>query len=1427
MIRTRSRRLVAGLLGILLVLGLSPLGTHLLLWLVQNSAADAGWEVHVEETTGSLLAGVRLHQLRAEGHGSWVTADTVALDLWRWQVEVALMRTRWQFTSAAEGAAADERRDIAVPSFVEDLPEIRIRQGLIDVFRDDTLVWRGSSLHLQRRKPWNGQADRLEVTTSGSLLLGEIRWRISTHMAADLRDELLHIDIENLTFQEGAALVVLHGPVVLDISSGLPLKAGLSVFGYLDDGDRTRPSRSQFNADPLKIAGGLLPLSLTVSGSFHGESPWTQSFEGQAAGRIDSVAVWLDTLTARVAEGSLMGSASRSFDGHLTGQAVLADFELAHLQLPLQGRATARGLIESSSDAEVIELAVESQAVGGLATDSVDVRFEARLANGGLQAMARSDRLGNLHAEGSLGDSGRLQLNGELDAEAWLGRPTPMSVQGTMISSDLDLSLETDQFPFGADLGALHARVQKTGDQLTIDAQAAEGDLVASALLDLPAVRFDVLQIEAHQFEMSRWDPSMKGTLDGSLDGRGSIGFDVETQAGVRIDSLQLADWKLEGPVDLAANTAAGALTLEVRGDELNMVVAIDRDSVRAKGQLSGTRLRRSADSVYLRGEFAATLPWIDAAALTLSATLDSASVRRAGWFAHTTGPFHVESGPDSFNLTQTDLATTIGQTRVKARQIDREWLLSGRIDSLTLPPTSSWAVRSGQAQFTVSGLAPHPLIDLSLQAEDLLMGGQNLGTLSVSARIEDGATKAGLDLGVRGTKRLQIHLTAPVHVMDTGRRADEEVRLQITAHDYVTSSNPDSATADSTSLHLSGQLDVSVPVSQLDDDMDWSHWRGHSTISRFQIRRPTGGLRLLEPATAHLDSGALNIEDLSMALEVDRLDTALIRTVGTIEVTGRLDTIVSNLRLRMKDIDLAQASRLLSLDADVAGGFNGEAVFTGTPDRPALDMEFGAQLPELGLVTMRVRGRPLGWNALAKWRTPAQDELTASLGVPPDSQGWPDWQGARLRLRSSGIEQTALLNRWGELDDLAGRVQVDLSVSDLLQPKLEGVVDVEALQLALLDMQPGYRFDVGQIRFDGGSKGDLVGFSGTSTEGSGRLELGGTLNWPTTFSPELDLHLLLDDVPYRYADIFDVDDVDADLTWKQWEGGGRLAGFLRLNDPVAQVQLVDLTTAVPPPPAVQNDLLEQTSLDLFIDIDDLQTYSEISDVVLDGGIRLYGTLSKPRFQGELDIREGHLLLLSRRFEFDRGRIITDRLVPTYSVLDIAYDPLLLDPELDLHATAMVRDNTSEVDREVTLELLGTARGTAPVLTSPGLGDTEVLNLLAFGDPVGGTASEDFLYAAAGQLLLSRQARRVGLDEFQLLSSGGVMGATIGEPSVRVGKYLDWPLSVWLRYEGLTRDMTTGQFEAEYRITNLLKIDARTNSDRGVYGVGIVLEKDF
>jgi len=119
------------------------------------------------------------------------------------------------------------------------------------------------------------------------------------------------------------------------------------------------------------------------------------------------------------------------------------------------------------------------------------------------------------------------------------------------------------------------------------------------------------------------------------------------------------------------------------------------------------------------------------------------------------------------------------------------------------------------------------------------------------------------------------------------------------------------------------------------------------------------------------------------------------------------------------------------------------------------------------------------------------------------------------------------------------------------------------------------------------------------------------------------------------------------------------------------------------------------------------------------------------------------------------------------------------------------------------------------------------MNLLAFGDPLAPSAGGEVLAVAAGQLLLSRQARKFGLDEFQLLSSGSVLGATIGKPSLRVGKYIESPLSVWLRYEGLTSRMSTGQLEAEYRITNLLKIDARTNSDRGVYGIGLVLEKDF
>ncbi|MBT6631183.1 MAG: hypothetical protein HOB49_29460 [Gemmatimonadetes bacterium] len=1434
------RLLSLSLLVFTLAVGLSPLGIHLMLSLVRGQVADAGFELTVADASGSLLQGVGLEQVRIEDEHSWVTIDTVQISLWQWRSQMKGVRARWQLASQADTrspAAEDLRPSLPDLSILDDLPALSIGAVAIDIVEGDSLLWRGPGLQVEWQPPGRVPG-RLDLTTSGWLSTPEGPVRVAADLFAVPRDQVVRIHMQEISFREMSVggedfQAMVRGSLVIGLMGAMPMETDLGAtltFGELEgrgDQDLSIPDIWQVN-EQVQLTGTLWPVSLAGIFSYEGETPWISSIAGDGRIRADRSSLWLDSLAGVVAEGQLAASGVLQLDEGFTGTASLTGFDIGTLLAPLSGRADARVTLASSLQGQRIDIDVAAPAVGGLARDAVDLQVSAQMVNGDLRATASSDVLGQLAAQGTLGDTGRLDLAGDLQGEAWLGRPTPFALTGHAAWPELDVALESGSFPFGADPGTVLAQLHLGANrQLEIKAQAGSGRLMAMAVLDLNTSRFDTLHVAARQFDLRRWDPTLQGMLDGELGGRGVLGFGAETQGGIRIDSLQLADWQVAGPVEVSAHSSQGRLHLGARGDGLDLSLSAAVDCVNVEGRFPGLRLQRQADSVFVRGRVRGSTPWKDLLRPTLSLSIDSMSIHRADLFAYTLESIQVETRPESFDMTDAHLSTTIGEATLKALRRGRQWSISSWVDSLQLAPWKAWEATQGRARVDIAGALPYPTITASVDADALLLQGHDLGPLSVQVDIDEPGTRVSLQMGADSSSALHARLSAPGHLLDAATRAQQVARLQVTAEDYVAHAATPGQRNDSTSVRLTGQLDVALPLSQIAKDPDWSHWQGQAAIDQFWIQRPTGGLRLRDRASVRLDSGALVVDALSLEMEVDRLDTAVVPTVGSVELSGRLDTMVSNLRLRLRDVDLQSAATLLGSATDLSGLISAEAVFTGTPARPALDVEGSAQLDELGLLTVRAKGRPLGWNVLAKWQTPAQDELTASIGIPPDSLGWPDWRDGTMRLRSSGIELTALLDQWGELDDLAGRVEVDLAVSNLLQPRLRGEIDVVALQLALLDMTPGYRFAAGQIYFDDASHGRLVGFAGTSTEGSGRLELSGTLRLPTFLTPELDLHLLLDDVPYRYADIFDVDDVDADLTWEQRGDGGRLSGFLRLNQPTAQVQLVDLTAAVAPPPSVQSELMEQTQLDLFIDIDELQTLSEISDVVLDGGIRIYGTLSKPRFQGELDIQEGHLLLLSRRFEFDRGRIITDRLLPTYSVLDIAYDPLLLDPELDLQATALVYDLSSDTEREVSLELRGTAQETAPILTSPGLGDNEVLNLLAFGDPIAEQGGGNVLYAAAGQLLLSRQARRVGLDEFQLLSSGSVLGATIGKSSVRVGKYLDWPLSVWLRYEGLASHMATGQLEAEYRVTKLLKIDARTNSDRGVYGIGIVLEKDF
>jgi autotransporter translocation and assembly factor TamB len=319
--------------------------------------------------------------------------------------------------------------------------------------------------------------------------------------------------------------------------------------------------------------------------------------------------------------------------------------------------------------------------------------------------------------------------------------------------------------------------------------------------------------------------------------------------------------------------------------------------------------------------------------------------------------------------------------------------------------------------------------------------------------------------------------------------------------------------------------------------------------------------------------------------------------------------------------------------------------------------------------------------------------------------------------------------------------------------------------------------------------------------------------------------------VASRYEDIFKADDIDLDLTFAGAASGSKLAGRIRLDQPRSEPTLVvfNAPPVPPPPPALRDDFLENMALAVELDLRDLVLDSELVEIGASGAVEIGGTFYKPLFQGDMAIDEGRIYLLNQQFEFESGRVVFNSLEPTGSILDVAYDPLELDPELDLRATTQVQDIQDDEEYVVTLRLQGRAREVVPQFTSePPRDFPSIINLLAFNT----VSNQNIDYTTAlgtvaGQLLSSR-VERAGLDEFAVLPSSTLVGALPGDPAIRVGKYFSGlPLPLWVRYEALLKEMSSGEVRIEHKLKSFLTITGSAQSEYDRYGLGIGVKKKF
>lgn len=1430
----RRASLAAVLVG-LAVLALTPVGVWLAGVVAGVVIGADGWRLDIGHHGGALVSRALLGDLHLhhEGHGLDIEVDEVSLAPWSWQVTLKAPRVRWTQPSESGAAPQVGRRDtVRMP--LADLPTIDVVAGAFRLrARDDSLRIDVEEI-TARLSPEAATMDLAlgswSVTVDGTTVTGEARSAWNLHPASvDLREIDLRVVV-------GETRGTLRGRGTLDLAPTLDMWSALTLEGAASGVDSLRLD--------VTLEGSLAPLALNITVRGEGTHTWLGPLALQAGGWIAPEMVRADSFHIDVSGGKIAGRASWQPVAGLDMAAHIEDLGLGlltsgGLEGPVRGEVTLRG----HPDNLAIATDLQATAVDGIAADPVDLALHAELHQGHLSARAVSDRLGTLQATGHLdleAGSYDLDLTGELDAAPWLGRSWPLSLRGRLRPDTLEVGLNAPRLPFGDDPpGPVQIEATLAAWRyLDVGFGLDRTQVLVRTRIDLKTAHLDTLAGSARGLSLSHLSPMVSGRLEGQFAASGELRQIGHGALSLRVDDLGVAGWSL-GPTTLAMNFDEGVASIEAEAPGLEVRGSVDTSGVvhvEARLQNASARRRGTDDSIRVSGRLVGVAPSGDWASGELHVDLDSARAEVSGYSLSLPDGARGVYADGHARLAATRLRTPLGMLRLHG-DLGPDWLaFAAAIDSLETSGLERITALGG-VRLQVGGSLDEPRAHLRLALRSLELGGRPLGELTASLDLSD-SLRGSLELGAPSGdgSALTLSLSAPradfyPRGEPTGR---EQAHVRIAARNLDASSIATYALDDSTGLTASLSADLRMPACQLLAGIQWRDISGYLELQELTVDRNRVRVRLAAPSRAQLSLGRVSLQGFDLPVEIFKRDTDTFESAGSIHIDGRLTGDSGGLTVRVDDLQLEAAARAIPGRVSLpAGVMSLQAHLTGTFDKPALDATAHVELEFLGDLSARVFGRPRAWNASATWVTHVEDSLRVTASAPAVNI-WPKWDELTMRVYSAGIDLLPMLDQVPQLESLSGTVRLDVTVDSLVSdPHFVGQVEVEDLQLALLDVQPGYRFPAGRIEFGerdgGGAHAELIDFMGNTTRGQGKLQLTGFFDLLPDGGTDYRIQLVGEDIRYEFEDVFEVPAIDLDLALFRDAQGSMLEGNVRLTRPRAEVQLIDLTSpSVPPPPAVQRPFLENTRLNVYVDVDGLETRSELSDITLDGQTRVYGTFYQPKFQGELEIVDGQVIILNRQFTFTRGRILLDRLVPTYSILDLIYDPILLDPELDLEATTTVQPNdTNESEVEVTMTLEGPVREVAPRLTSPGLGDGEVLNLLAFGQTT--TQNADYasvLYTAAGQLLLGRQVQRVGLDEFLLLPSGTTLG-TVGQSAVRVGKFLSWPLPIWVRYEANTSAAAAGQFEVEYRITSWMTIDATAYSEYQLYGVGVGLSREF
>jgi len=1467
--RLPTPRVLAAVMPLLLIaiLLLTPVSTWVLARAAERLAPRWGWSLTVEAVDGAALLRPALRRVVAVNDGARLRVEAERVRLFPWAYAAAVVSPRVEVTLGGPGRELPQGEPGPRRLPVERLPRLSLDDGHLTVVsaRDSQRLTAGK-VSLQYRP--------LAAAPAGSLAVEVGAWRLdrpggpSTH--GSLRAQAL-VEPGQLTVHALAAEVsggdlavtaTVRGTV--DVAHGLPVDLRGTVQG--------RHAEMVEGRAEVAVTGALQPLRLdaeiAAQGAFRPVGSVTvraaaryapeqialgPAEVGVAGGAVEVEATFLPALDSLVARARWRGLELQRIPGSAAHGTVAGEVAVAG--------QTGIGRLAGHLSAAIDDLQTPDH--GALAGAPLDVTLDSRLARGGhLEVVARS-RAGTLKAAGRVGAERAysLTLTGHLLPGVLLGRDLDeVTLTGHARPDTVDLRLVLSRLPgAAAGLAPGEADLRLTGRRhLEAEVRLADGAGAIEARVDLKRARLDTVAVGVRGLELARLHPALSGRAAGQFGAGGPEAAGLRASGGIHCEALSLAGWQV-GPAQLELSLdrqgARGALRAE------GLEVAADLDSslaLEVRANLDGARLRRpaaepggAATVLALTGSVGAAGSWRDLANLEVAIELPEVAVSHGRWQARAETGLSLRHRQGRGELTPARLHTSLGPAHLTGHTRGDSLWLTAQVDTLDLAAVHDDLTSPGAVTLQVAGPLGRLSAKARVQARDLRLADLQAGRLQAQMTLDsvlvirgrldqrqhDQTGGGGLEWGLSAAtapidSSLTLQLAMPLRG-DRTRGADRpRARLRVEARQLQLGPLLRWGLTDSVAGLLEGTCHLEVSAGET--GYDWSALEGSVAIGRAVAAGNGIRLGLQHPVEARLAPGQVEISEVTVPLEIYRRDLNAYAAAGAVRASGGLGGD-RRLAVRLDSADLDAVERLPGLGHRPLpnGSLWGDLEILGEVGARQYDLKARLHLDEYGEVAGRGSAAPAGASAAAVWRSLPGDSLRAYLTVrpSPDAPGL-DWAAGQLRLATTQFDVAALLELMPQLESLSAKVRGEVLVDGLrAEPDMSGRLEIGMASLTVLDVRPAYVIPAGAVVF-AGSRGRLEGFAGAGPKGEGRVELGGHVDFSTPQVPQYRLALQFEDLPYRYDTVFDAPDVDGSLTLSRDLEEVLLEGEVRFTGALAEAPLVDLTAPpVPPPPAVQSPYLESMRLDVFADVRDLAVRNELADLTVEGGTRVYGTFYKPRFQGEMEITEGQVIVLNRDFTFAKGSVSLDQLVPTYSVLDLVYDPLLLNPELDLEATAQVTPIDPDEDvREVVMTVQGPALHVAPRFTCDGLDDTEVISLLAFGSPeprgMGRGEALDALYTTAGQLVLSRSATRVGLDEFQLLPRSTVLTKEEGR-ALRVGKHLAFPLPMWVRYEASVRNPSIGQVRLEYDVTSYAKLKATAQSKYQVYGLGIGFRRDF